>query len=82
MEIGTIRLENSEKYPFNNSLQTVALCQEQPDTAYTVLTEIVCTDGEVGDIRISGKALNGFQIAYTGSASFAQLSYRIVGGAE
>lgn len=82
MEIGSIRLENSEQYPFNNSQKTVALCREQPDTAYFVLTEVLCADGEVGEIRISGKAVNGFQIAYTGSASYAELRYRVVGGAE
>ena len=82
MEIGSVRLENSEQYPFNNSRQTVALRREQPNTTYFVLTEILCTDGEVGEVCISGKAVNGFQIAYTGSASFAELRYRVVGGAE
>ena len=82
MEFETIRLENTEQYPFNNSCRTVALRCEQPDTDYFVLTEIVCAGGEVGGICISGKAVNGFQIAYTGSAPFAEIRYCIVGGAE
>ena len=82
MEFGTIRLENSEQYPFNNSCQTVALCREQANTDYFVQTEIVCAGGEAGEICISGKAVNGFQIAYTGSAPFAEIRYCIVGGAE
>ena len=82
MQTGTVRLENSERYPFNNSAQTVALAQEQENTDYAVSAELLCTDGSVGEIRVSGKAVNGFQIAFTGSASFAELRWRVTGGAE
>ena len=78
MEQGVIRLENTEKYPFNNSARLVALAKEQPGTDYPVLTELLSSDGAVGDICVTGKAVNGFQIAYTGSASYAEIRYTVM----
>lgn len=79
---GLVRLENTQEYPFNNSRQTVALEREMPDTGYTVLTELAAAGGEVGEICVSGKAVNGFQLAYTGSAPWAEFRCVIVGGAQ
>ena len=36
--------------------------------------------GEVGSIEISAKALNGFKIAFTGSAKSVTLQIRVKGG--
>lgn len=80
MEQGIIRLENTESYPFNNSAQTVALEKERAGTDYVVLTELLASDGPVGDIRVTGKAVNGFRVAYTGSATFAEIRYTVLEG--
>ena len=78
--LGPIRLENTETYPFNNSRQIVALLWEMPDSNYTVLPELLCAGGEVGEVQVSGKAINGFQLSYTGSAPWAEFSCLILGG--
>jgi len=80
MEQGIIRLENTAAYPFNNSAQIVALQQERSGQDYSVLTELLASDGAVGSVRVDGKAVNGFQIAFTGSASYAELRYTVLEG--
>jgi hypothetical protein len=48
---------------------------------YTVLTEIIsATGGGVGEILITNKLLNGFQIAFTGAASQAKVRCIVQGG--
>lgn len=74
---GTVLLFNSKEYPFNNSETTVALPSSLPDTKYTVSATVISAKGEIGDIEISGKARNGFRIAYTGSATEAELAWSI-----
>ncbi len=77
---GTVTLVNTKQYPFNNSEKTVALSASRNNQNYMVYTEILSSDGEVGDIAISGKAVNGFKLAFTGSASQAVIKYCVVGG--
>jgi hypothetical protein len=79
-EKGRIRLSNTKTYPFNDSVQTVALKTEQTNQDYLVVTEVLHADGEVGDIEVTGKAVNGFKIGYTGSAKNAELGYAVIGG--
>ncbi len=79
METGTVRLRNTKNYPFNDSAQLVALERERSDRDYVVMTEVVCCDGEVGNIVVSGKAVNGFSLAFTGSAREAEIRWWIVG---
>ena len=82
-EVHTITLTNTGSYPFNSSVDTpatVALKTTRKNLFYTVEAEVAQHDGEVGDIEISGKALNGFKIAYTGSGSKVVLTVRIKGG--
>ncbi len=80
VETGTITLTNTKQYPFNNSVQTVALEDSRDDQDYTVQTGVVSAVGEVGDIIISGKAVNGFKIAFTDSASLAVIKFYVTGG--
>lgn len=75
-------LTNVQKYPFNNSQKTLAF-----DTAlvrynkdYTVIVEAEAEDGFVGDISITDKMLNGFKIAYTGSAASVKVKCYVQGG--
>lgn len=75
-----VTLSNSQSYPFNNSTQTIALSRVRNFTDYTVEAEITDHDGNVGDVRIFDRMLNGFKIAYDGSAKTATVKLRIKGG--
>ena len=75
-------LTNTQKYPFNNSVKTIALGSEnvRNNKDYTVIVEAEATDGFVGDIVVSDKMLNGFKIAFTGSASSVNVKCYVQGG--
>lgn len=77
----TVTLTNSQSYPFNNSQKTVALGTVRNHEDYTVEAEVVdYAGGFPGDIVISDKLLNGFKIAYTGSATSVTLKIYVKGG--
>ena len=76
----TITLTNSQSYPFNNSVQTIALTTARNFTDYTVEAEVLEHSGNVGDVRIFDRMLNGFKIAYDGSAKSVTIKLRIKGG--
>ena len=76
----TVTLSNSQSYPFNNSTQTIALNTVRNFTDYTVEAEITAHDGNVGDVKIFDRMLNGFKVAYDGSAKKATIKLRIKGG--
>lgn len=77
---GTKTLTNTQTYPFNDSETTVALSQSLPDTTYAVIPQIVSSAGNAGEIKVSDKLVNGFKLAYTGSASSVVLDYIVIGG--
>jgi hypothetical protein len=79
-ETGQITLTNSETFPFNNSVQTIAMEKQRDTLDYRVSVEVISSDGVVGDIIISDKQLNGFKIEYTGSATSATIKYYVQGG--
>ncbi|MCM1150265.1 MAG: hypothetical protein NC319_09325, partial [Butyricicoccus sp.] len=64
----TVTLSNSQSYPFNNSTQTIALKTVRNFTDYTVEAEVLDHSGNVGDVKIFDRMLNGFKVAYDGSA--------------
>lgn len=76
----TITLTNSQSYPFNDSTQTIALATARNFTDYTVEAEVLDHSGNVGDVRIFDRMLNGFKVAYDGSAKTATVKLRIKGG--
>lgn len=76
----TLTLTNSQSYPFNDSTQTIALATARNFTDYTVEAEVLDHSGNVGDVRIFDRMLNGFKIAYDGSAKSATIKLRIKGG--
>lgn len=78
-ESGSITLNNSLVFPFNNSQTTIALANTQLDTDYAVITE-VGNQGNVGDITVFDKQVNGFKMAYTGSAASVTINYYVLGG--
>ena len=65
-----VTLTNTQQYPFNNSNKAVQLGTNRNKKNYTVLVEVLSSEGGgVGEILVTNKLLNGFQIAYTGAAS-------------
>ena len=76
----TVTLSNSQSYPFNTSTQTIALSTARNFTDYTVEAEITDHEGNVGEVRIFDRMLNGFKVAYDGSAKSATIKLRIKGG--
>jgi hypothetical protein len=77
---GTVTLRNTKQYPFNDSTTTIALDHPLSSQAYSVHTEILSASGEAGDIVVSGRAVNGFKLAFTGSAEKVEVRYRVLGG--
>lgn len=76
-----VTLSNSQVYPFNNSLKTVKLEIPRNTKDYTIMPEIVSVSGgAVGDIEFSDKLLNGFKVAFTGSAKTVVLNLYVRGG--
>jgi hypothetical protein len=80
IETGTKTLTNTATYPFNNSQSTVALAKAKESTNYIVLIQSVTPDFAVGDIKITDKLINGFKMAYDGSASTATIVYTVISG--
>ena len=79
-EEGSVTLANTGNFPFNNSVQTVALVNAQKNIKYAVIPEIVSATGNPGEAVASDKQVNGFKLAYTGSASSAVVKYIVIGG--
>ena len=81
-EIGTTTMTNSLAFPFNNSKKSVSLAKTRNTTNYVVMAEVTTFSGNVGEVEISDKLVNGFKIAYTGSASTVSVKYVVIGGFE
>lgn len=79
-EIEQVALTNSETFPFNNSIKTIALQKQRDNLNYRVITEVISADGEVGNVIVTDKQLNGFKIAFTGSAKNVTIKYYVQGG--
>lgn len=80
VETQTVELTNSGSYPFNNSVKTVSLRKTRNFSDYTVEAEVLDHKGNVGDIRVYDRLLNGFKVAFDGSAKSATIKLRIKGG--
>ena len=80
-EVMAVTLTNTQEYPFNNSAKTVALAQEKNHADYTVAAEVVSYSGGFpGEVVISAKLLNGFKVAFTGSAKSVAVKLYVKGG--
>lgn len=80
-ESKTVALTNTAKWPFNSSLQTVALTTNRPTTNYTVDAEVkAVAGGTVQAVRITDRLANGFKVAFEGDATSATLKLIIKGG--
>lgn len=79
-ETGETTLTNTLEYPFNNSSKTINLVTKRDTTDYTVEVDVITNSGDVGRVVITDKQLNGFKIAFTGSASSVTARYIVQGG--
>jgi hypothetical protein len=80
-ETGTVTLTNTLEFPFNDSQQTIALTNTRDNLNYVVeIISAVATGGPAGDINVSDRQINGFKIAYDGSASQVVVTYAVIGG--
>lgn len=76
-----VTLTNTQDYPHNNSKKTVQLPVSRNNTDYTIECEVVSVDGgSVGEFEFSDKLLNGFKIAFTGSAESVIVNCYVRGG--
>jgi len=76
-----VTLTNTQLYPHNNSTKSVQLSASRNNKDYTIEAETVSVSGgAVGNIEYSDKLLNGFKVAFTGSASSVVLNLYVRGG--
>jgi len=80
-ETGTVTLTNTQAFPFNNSIVTVPLTITRDNLNYIVeVIKVEPTGGPAGEIEISERQVNGFKMAFTGSASSVKVTYAVIGG--
>lgn len=77
---GTVTLKNNVAFPFNSSQVTVPIAVERDNQNYIVDFEVTEATGNVGDIIVSAKLVNGFKIEHTGSATSVTVKYQVLGG--
>ncbi len=79
-EVIPASLTNTKTYPFNNSDKLITLTKVRDNLDYTVFVEVVSKVGELGEIKVFDKQLNGFKVKYTGSATSVELKLYVRGG--
>lgn len=80
-ETGTKTLTNSLAFPFNNSVVSVPLTVTRDNLNYVVeVIKVEPTGGPAGEIEITDRQVNGFKMAFTGSASSVKVTYAVIGG--
>ena len=79
-EFGKVVLKNTNKYPFSSPSVTVEIKEKRSNLNYTVAIEVTNSDGNVEIVEIFDKQLNGFKMAFKGSAKNVTIKYKITGG--
>lgn len=79
-EVIPASLTNTKTYPFNNSDKLITLTKIRDNLDYTVFVEVVSKVGELGEIKVFDKQVNGFKVKYTGSATSVELKLYVRGG--
>lgn len=82
VQTGSVTLTNTQEFPFNNSHRAVALATAQENTDYIVVVEVEDFTGNVGEIAVTDKMINGFALEYNGSAPSVDVNYFVIGGFE
>lgn len=80
VEEKTVTLTNSLAYPFNNSVKSVSMTAARKNKNYFIEYEVTAKNGNVGEVEITDKQLNGFKVAFTGSATSVTVKLYIKGG--
>lgn len=80
-ELIEVTLTNSRDFYFNNSAKTVALSKIRSSLDYRVMVEVQGNPTNVGEVVVYDKQLNGFKIAFTGSAESVTVKCYVQGGA-
>lgn len=81
-ETGTVTLTNTMAFPFNNSKKSVALANVRDNLNYVVVvvSKTANDGGNIGEIEISERQINGFKIEHTGSSASVTVVYAVMGG--
>lgn len=79
-EFGVVTIKNTNKYPFSSASITVPIKEKRSNFDYVVQIEVSETDGNVETIEVFDKQLNGFKLAFKGSAKNVKLKYKVTGG--
>lgn len=79
-ETGSVTLTNSQRFPFNNSQKSVALANRRDNLNYIVVIVSATGSGNIGEIEVTDRLVNGFKIAHTGSAKSVAVTYAVIGG--
>ena len=75
---GTKNLTNSLEFPFNDSRQSVSIGAALDNTVYEIQTRVTASVGNVGEVEITDKLINGFKLSYTGSAPSATIAWVVI----
>lgn len=87
-EVGTITLNNTvsggalKKFLFNNSQKSVALTNRRDNLNYMVVIVSATSGGDICEIEVTDRLVNGFKLAYSGSAASVAVTYAVIGGYE
>ena len=79
-EFGVVTIKNTNKYPFSSASITVPIKEKRSNLDYVVQIEVSETDGNIERIEVFDKQLNGFKLAFKGSAKNVKLKYKVTGG--
>ena len=79
-ETGSVTLTNTQGFPFNNSKVSVPLTNTRDNLNYIVVIVSATGAGNVGEIEVSERLVNGFKIEHTGSANSVTVVYAVIGG--
>jgi hypothetical protein len=85
-EVGSVTLNNTisttalQKFLFNNSKASVALTNRRDNLNYTVVIVGVTGGGNIGEVEVSERLVNGFKLNFTGSATSVTVTYAVIGG--
>ena len=80
MANSVVTIKNTNKYPFSSASITVPIKEKRSNLDYVVQIEVSETDGNIETIEVFDKQLNGFKLAFKGSAKNVKLKYKVTGG--
>ena len=81
LQVINLAMNSGLAWPWNNKETTVALRQMRESLDYSVEVGVLAhSGGFVGNIRVEGRARNGFKLVHDGSATDVQVAVRITGG--